>query len=33
MAKLDIQIKATLENITNLRKDEDDEWYFKTKCT
>ena len=33
MVKLDIQVKATLENVNDLRKDEDDEWHFKTKCT
>ena len=33
MVKLDIQIKCQLENITNLRKDEDDDWHFRTKCT
>ena len=33
MVKLDVQVKATLENVQNLRLEEQDDWHFKIKCT
>lgn len=33
MGKLEVQICATLENLTNLHLTESDNWHFKTKCT
>ena len=33
MVKLEVQVCATLENLTDLRLNEDDDWNFKMKCT
>ena len=33
MGKLEVQISATLENITNLHLLESDDWNFKIRCT
>ena len=33
MVKLEVQVCATLENLSNLRLNEDDEWNFKVKCS
>ena len=33
MVKLEIQICATLENLTDLHLAESDDWHFKVKCT
>ena len=33
MVKLEVQICATLENLTNLHLTESDDWHFKIKCT
>ena len=31
--RLDVQIKAQLENVSQLHLELADDWYFKTKCT
>ena len=33
MVKLELHISATLENVTDLYKSEEDNWNFRTKCT
>jgi hypothetical protein len=32
MGKLDLQIQANLENVTDLGMSIDEDWYFLTKC-
>ena len=33
MGKVDLQIKATLENLAAIKQPEDADWHFKIKCT
>lgn len=33
MGKLDLQIKATLENLRAIKQSEDADWQFKVKCS
>ena len=33
MVRLEVQICARLENLTNLHLKEADDWHFRTKCT
>ena len=33
MVKLEVQVNATLENLSNLHLTEEDDWHFKVKCT